>query len=191
MAYLDLPKRERAQRLAEWARCIGLKPALTERYPSEPGAGILQRIDIGRAIINRPAQIILDEPTSAPDPTARAAIVDLPFQLQREPGTAYLYISHPLSTVGHLSHDVAVPHLWAALEKGMAQEVFTQPRHPYSSVLLASALLPLSGVQQGIGADIALEFARRGANLALTYLDDASVAPGILLSEAPRQAARR
>ncbi len=142
LAYLDMPRQERAQRMAETAKRIGLKPALLERYPSELSADILQRIGIGRAIITRPALIILDEPTSALDPTARAAIVDLLFQLQRELGTAYLFISHDLSTVRHLSHDVAVLYLGAVLEKGRAQDVFTLPRHPYSSVLLASALLP-------------------------------------------------
>lgn len=142
LLYLGVSRAERAQRTQEAARLVGLHPSQLDKYPGELSAGVLQRIGIGRAIITRPALIILDEPTSALDPTSRAAIVDLLFRLQRELGTAYLFISHDLSTVRHLSHEVAVLYLGAVLEKGEAKQVFTHPRHPYSSVLLASALLP-------------------------------------------------
>ena len=128
LIYLGVPRAERVQRTMETARLVGLHPAQLEKLPGELSAGVLQRIGIGRAIITRPALIILDEPTSALDPTARAEVVDLLFRLQRELGTAYLFISHDLSTVRHLSHEVAVLYLGAVQEKGEARQVFTRPR---------------------------------------------------------------
>ena len=85
---------------------------------------------------------MLDEPTSALDPTARAEIIDLLIRLQRELGTAYLFISHDLSTVRFLSHRVAVLYLGTIVEEAPAEALFAQPRHPYSLGLLASVLLP-------------------------------------------------
>ena len=105
-------------------------------------AGHQQRVGIGRAIITRPQLIVLDEPTSALDPTARAEIVDLLRRLQRELGTAYLFISHDLSTVRFLSHRVAVLYLGKIVEEADSEELFARPLHPYSVGLLASVLLP-------------------------------------------------
>ena len=93
-------------------------------------------------MITRPELVVLDEPTSALDPTARAEIIELLQRIQRERGTAYLFISHDLSTVRFISHRVAVMYLGMIVEQGDAAKVFSQPRHPYSVGLLSSVLLP-------------------------------------------------
>ena len=142
LSYLGVARGDRDRRVAETARLVGLRPAHLDKFPAELSAGIQQRVGIGRAIITRPSLVILDEPTSALDPTARAEIVDLLIKLQKELETAYLFISHDLSTVRHVSHDIAVLYLGAVVELGDAASVFSAPRHPYSAVLLASALLP-------------------------------------------------
>ncbi|MEK0084092.1 oligopeptide/dipeptide ABC transporter ATP-binding protein [Benzoatithermus flavus] len=133
-------EREQAVRLA--ARRVGLPERLLDRYPAELSMGLQQRIGIARAIVSDPELIVLDEPTSALDPSARAEIIDLLIRLQKELGTAYLFISHDLSTVRYLSHRVAVLYLGSIVEEGPAAELFAQPRHPYSVGLLASVLLP-------------------------------------------------
>jgi oligopeptide/dipeptide ABC transporter ATP-binding protein len=119
-----------------------LAEATLEKYPAELSAGQQQRAGIARAMITQPDLIVLDEPTSALDPTARAEIIDLLIRLQGELETAYLFISHDLSTVRYLSHRVAVMYLGMIVEQGTAQDLFRHPRHPYSIGLLSSVLLP-------------------------------------------------
>ena len=142
LVYAGMNRADRDRRVAETARLVGLTPAQLDKLPSELSAGFQQRIGIGRAIATRPRLIVLDEPTSALDPTSRAEIVDLLIRLQRELGTVYLFISHDLSTVRHISDRVAVLYLGSIVEIGSANSVFAAPRHPYSAALLASALLP-------------------------------------------------
>ena len=90
---------ERRNRVVDAIELAGLSEDLLERYPTELSAGQQQRAGIARAMITRPALVVLDEPTSALDPTARAEIIELLMQIQSERGTAYLFISHDLSTV--------------------------------------------------------------------------------------------
>lgn len=142
LIYLGVSRADRDRRMAEVAARVGLSVTMMEQYPGELSAGLQQRIGIGRAMITEPDLIILDEPTSALDPTARAEIVDLLIRLQRETGAAYLFISHDLSTVRFLSDRLAVLYLGSIVEMGGAREVFAAPLHPYSTGLLASALLP-------------------------------------------------
>jgi oligopeptide/dipeptide ABC transporter ATP-binding protein len=139
---LHLPKPDRDRKLVEAARRVGLGEASLERFPAELSAGLQQRAGIARAMITDPDLIVLDEPTSALDPTARAEIIDLLIRLQGELETAYLFISHDLSTVRYLSHRVAVMYLGMIVEQGTAKELFSHPRHPYSIGLLSSVLLP-------------------------------------------------
>lgn len=132
--------REKAVRLA--ARRVGLAERLLASYPAELSMGLQQRVGIARAIVSTPELIVLDEPTSALDPTARAEIIDLLIRLQKELGTAYLFISHDLSTVRYVSRRVAVLYLGSLVEEGPATELFARPRHPYSVGLLSAVLLP-------------------------------------------------
>jgi oligopeptide/dipeptide ABC transporter ATP-binding protein len=139
---LRVEKAERKERVREAIRLVRLDPDLLNAYPSELSAGQQQRIGIARAMVTRPELVVLDEPTSALDPTARAEVIDLLRSIQDERGTAYLFISHDLSTIRFASHRVAVMYLGMIVEQGETAEVFRQPRHPYSSGLLSSVLLP-------------------------------------------------
>jgi oligopeptide/dipeptide ABC transporter ATP-binding protein len=142
LRYLGLSRADRDARVREVVSRLGLTERVLDQFPAELSAGQQQRVGIGRAIITKPELIVLDEPTSALDPTARAEIVDLLIRLQRDLGTAYLFISHDLSTVRFLSHRVAVLYLGVIVEEAESEELFARPLHPYSAGLLASVLLP-------------------------------------------------
>jgi oligopeptide/dipeptide ABC transporter ATP-binding protein len=142
LRYLGLSRADREARVREVVGRLGLGERVLDQLPAELSAGQQQRVGIGRAIVTKPQLIVLDEPTSALDPTARAEIVDLLRRLQRELGTAYLFISHDLSTVRFLSHRVAVLYLGKIVEEADSEELFARPLHPYSAGLLASVLLP-------------------------------------------------
>ncbi len=139
---LRMNRADRDKRVLEVATRVGLSEAVLDRFPGELSAGQQQRVGIGRAIVTRPELIVLDEPTSALDPTARSEIIDLLVRLQKELETAYLFISHDLSTVRYLSHRVAVLYLGMIVEEAEAATLFAKPRHPYSIGLLSSVLLP-------------------------------------------------
>ncbi len=139
---LRIEAAERRARLHEAIDTVGLAREMLELYPAELSAGQQQRVGIARAMITRPELVVLDEPTSALDPTARAEIIELLQKIQKERGTAYLFISHDLSTVRFISHRVAVMYLGMVVEQGSAVEVFARPRHPYAIGLLSSVLLP-------------------------------------------------
>lgn len=139
---MKMNRADRDRRVLEVAKRVGLKETMLEAFPAELSGGLQQRVGIGRAIVTRPELIVLDEPTSALDPSARAEIIDLLIRLQGELETAYLFISHDLSTVRYLSHRVAVLYLGMIVEEGRAAALFAKPRHPYSIGLLSSVLLP-------------------------------------------------
>lgn len=146
---LRLPRADREKKVREAARRVGLAEFLLERYPSEISMGLQQRVGVARAMISEPEVVVLDEPTSALDPTARAEIIDLLIRIQRELGTAYLFISHDLSAVRHISHRVAVLYLGKIVEQGPSAKLFAQPSHPYSVALLSSVLLPNPRIRSG------------------------------------------
>jgi oligopeptide/dipeptide ABC transporter ATP-binding protein len=134
-------------RIREAARRVGIDERLLESLPAQLSGGMLQRVAIARALVSNPAILVLDEPTSSLDPTSRAEIIDLLKQLQHELGTAYLFISHDLSTVHFLSDRIAVMYLGMIVEQGPAADLFSAPHHPYSLSLLASVLLPIPNLQ--------------------------------------------
>lgn len=139
---MKLDRATRQRKTLEAIRLVRLDPDLLDAYPSELSAGQQQRVGIARAMVTQPELVVLDEPTSALDPTARAEIIDLLQRIQAERNTAYLFISHDLSTVRFISHRVAVLYLGMIVEQGDAATVFNRPQHPYSSGLLSSVLLP-------------------------------------------------
>jgi oligopeptide/dipeptide ABC transporter ATP-binding protein len=144
----SLSSRERSRRVRHVLDQVKLPPNTLVQYPSELSAGHQQRVAIARAIITEPELLVLDEPTSALDPTARAEIIDLLIEIQKQTGTAYLFISHDLSTVHHISHRIAVMYLGRIVEEGPSRKVFSEPRHPYSVGLISSVLLPGSNLER-------------------------------------------
>ena len=119
---------------------VGLSPDMRGRYPHEFSGGQRQRIAIARAMILKPAFIVLDEPTSALDVSVQAQIVDLLRDLQARYGTAYLFISHDLRIVRALSHEVMVMKDGRIVERGPTEQIFTAPQQDYTKALLAAAL---------------------------------------------------
>lgn len=137
-----LSSRDRRAKAAEALKLVDLGVDLLDRKPRGLGAGTLQRINIARALVSKPEFIVLDEPTSVLAPRARNGLIELLNRLQRELGIGYLFISHDLTTVRYLCQRVAVMYLGQIVEEGSVQQVFTQPRHPYSQALLSAHLFP-------------------------------------------------
>jgi oligopeptide/dipeptide ABC transporter ATP-binding protein len=121
---------------------VGLDPAIAGRRPRSLSASSQQRVAIARAIATGPELIVLDEPTSALAPAARASFIALLKDLQRQLGLAFLFISHDLTTVRQLSHRVAVMYLSQIVEIGTRAQIFGAPLHPYSRALLDAHLAP-------------------------------------------------
>lgn len=143
-----LKQAERDSRVKAVIGRVRLPQSVLGQYPAELSAGDQQRVAIARSLITQPELIVLDEPTSALSPTARAEILDLLLRLQKELGTAYLFISHDLSAVHQLSHRIAVLYLGRIIEEGAAREVFRTPHHPYSIGLLSSVMLPIPNMKR-------------------------------------------
>ena len=135
-------KNGRDGRIADLLRLVDLDPALAASTPRALSAGAQQRVSIARSLAPAPDLIVLDEPTSALTPLARVGIIRLLRRLQSERGLSYLFISHDLTTVEHLSHRVAVMYLGQVVELGTRAQVFGAPAHPYTKALLAAHLVP-------------------------------------------------
>ncbi|MBZ9856314.1 ABC transporter ATP-binding protein [Mesorhizobium sp. CA13] len=135
-------KEERRDRVAALFERVGLSAGQMELYPHEFSGGQRQRVCIARALALRPKLIIADESVSALDVSVQARVLDLLKELQREFGVAYLFISHDMAVVENISDRVAVMYLGQIVEMGTRDQVFSNPRHPYTKRLIEAVPVP-------------------------------------------------
>jgi ABC-type glutathione transport system ATPase component len=133
-----LAEGERRMRIARMLERVGLAESMRGRYPHELSGGQCQRIGIARAMMLHPKLLVCDEPVSSLDVSIQGQIVNLLIDLQRELGTAMLFISHNLAVVRHISHRVAVIHEGSLIESAACDVLFAAPVHPHTRALLAA-----------------------------------------------------
>ncbi|WP_028562792.1 ABC transporter ATP-binding protein [Paenibacillus pinihumi] len=141
-ALSGLSKTEIDERVIEMARQTGLNNSFLRRYPHAFSGGQRQRIGIARALVTRPKVVVCDEAVSALDVSIQAQIINLLKDLQREYEITYLFISHDLSVVKHISDRIAVMYLGRIIELAETEELFRRPMHPYSEALLSAVPNP-------------------------------------------------
>jgi ABC-type glutathione transport system ATPase component len=135
-------KAEARRRVTELLDQVGLPSDAARRLPREFSGGQRQRVAIARALALAPKLIVCDEPVSALDLTTQARVLDLFLQIQRDTGVSYLFVSHDLDVVRHISHRVAVMYRGEIVEQGHAGQVAVTPEHPYTQRLLLASPVP-------------------------------------------------
>ncbi|MBM3779165.1 MAG: dipeptide ABC transporter ATP-binding protein [Acidimicrobiia bacterium] len=135
-------KASQIDRVRSLLETVGLSAEVVDRYPHEFSGGQRQRIGIARALALEPRLIIADEPVSALDVSVQSQVLNLMVGLQQKMGLTYLFISHDLSVVEHVSDAIAVMYLGRIVELGRVDEIFEKPAHPYTRALLAAVPVP-------------------------------------------------
>jgi oligopeptide/dipeptide ABC transporter ATP-binding protein len=134
--------KERQEQVSALFARVGLRPAQMSNYPHQFSGGQRQRIGIARALALGPKLIVGDEPVSALDVSIQAQVINLLMELQAERRLSYLFISHNLAVVEHISHQIAVMYLGRIVEYADTRSIFTNAQHPYTEALLAAVPVP-------------------------------------------------
>ena len=138
---------ERENLILDTMEMVGLNKDFADRYPHEFSGGQRQRIGIARAIILKPEIIICDEPVSALDVSIQAQILNLMMDLQDSMGLTYMFVTHNLSVIKHISDNIAVMYLGQCVELAPTEELFAHPEHPYTKALLKA--IPSLDLKEG------------------------------------------
>src|SRR5499427_8103631 len=133
---------ERENRVADLLKTVGLDSSVMNRYPHEFSGGQRQRVGIARALALKPKLIVADEPVSALDVSIQAQIINLLADLQQQFGLTYLFISHAIPVIEHISTRIGVMYLGKSVEVGTSRQICTSPKHPYTQALLSAVPIP-------------------------------------------------
>jgi oligopeptide/dipeptide ABC transporter ATP-binding protein len=140
--HTDLQGQDLMARVRELLQMVGMEEIHLDRFPQALSGGQAQRVTIARALALNPKFLVLDEPSSALDVSVQAQIINLLKDLQREKGFTYLFISHDLAVVQHISHRTVVMYLGEIVEEASSKSIFTRARHPYTQALLSATPQP-------------------------------------------------